>query len=69
VSTNKSKERVPQEMNSDKVGGEKRGRGKGERKHKGHESFRVVSWIGNDPLEHHGSGLIHWMGKSSDKDK
>ena len=67
--TNKSKERVPREMNSDKVGGEKRGRGKGERKHNSHESYRVVSWIGNDPLERHGSGLIHWIKKSSDKDK
>ena len=42
---------------------------KGEREYKSHESYRVMSWIGNDPLEHHGSSLIHWMGKSSDKDK
>ena len=69
MSTNKSKEKVLQGVNNNKVGGEKRGKRKGERKHKGHESYRVMSWIGNDPLERHGSSLIHWMRKSSDKDK
>jgi len=63
VSTNKGKERVPQEMNSDKVGEKERKRER-EGKHKGMSHCRVMSWIGNNPLEHHGSSLIYWMGKS-----